>query len=135
MADDAGREDDDGGFGFSLPPISLPVVRLPRLLQAFRMPEPPEKVDRPERVRTSRVLLVVALADALDAAAVLWAGPATLPWVRAAAGTLLSAVLAGPVGLLYAWELFAVLGGIGWATLAPTATLLVAARAVAAGRS
>jgi len=130
MADeDAGRpREDDEGFSLSLPPISLPKVRLPdRIRLAFPIPEPPERA-RPRRVRTSRLLVAVALADALDAVAVLLGGPGTLPWVRATAGTLLSILFAGFPGLLYSWELFAVLGGVGWLSVAPTATLLVVAR-------
>jgi len=130
--EDAGRpREDDEGFSLSLPPISLPDVRLPdRIRLVFPVPEPPERT-RPRRVRTSRVLAAVALADALDAAAVLLGGPETLPWARAAVGTLLSALFAGFPGLLYSWELFAALGGVGWLSVAPTATLLVLARLVA----
>lgn len=127
--------DDDGGLSLSLPPISLPEVRLPdRIRLVFPAPDPPERIRRPRRVRTSWVLVAVALADALDAAAVLLGGPETLPWVRAALGTLLSILFAGFPGLLYAWELFASLGGMGWLSVAPTATLLVVARLVAADR-
>ena len=63
-----------------------------------------------------------------DLFAVVWAGPTTLPWVRAALGVVLAVVLAGGPGLLYAWELFAVLGGVGWLSVAPTLTALVLGR-------
>lgn len=134
--DDAGlsrprQQDDGGGLGFSLPPISLPEVRFPeRIRLVFPIPEPPEKVSKPTRVRVSRVLLAVVLVDALDALAVALVGPAALPWARTTLGTLLSILLAGPLGLLYPWELMATLGGYGWFTLAPTLTLLVLARMV-----
>jgi hypothetical protein len=131
MADeDAGRpREDDEGFSLSLPPISLPEVRLPdRIRLVFPVPEPPETRFRPRRVRTSWVLVAVALADALDAAAVLLGGPETLPWARAVAGTVLSILFAGFAGLLYPWELIAALGGHGWLSIAPTATLLLVAR-------
>lgn len=129
--DAAGRasEDEDAGFSFSLPPIFLPEMRLPeRIRLLFPAPDRPEKPSRPTQVRASRVLLVVALADGLDAAVALLAGPGTLPWARAAVGTLLSVVLVGFPGLLYAWELVAILGGFGLLSLAPTATALVLAR-------
>ena len=129
---DAGRARDtdaDTGFSFSLPPILLPKMRLPeRIRLLFPAPDPPEKPSRPTRVRASRVLLVVALADGLDVAVALWAGPGALPWARAAAGTLLSVVLVGFPGLLYAWELLAILVGFGWLSFAPTATALVLVR-------
>lgn len=124
------REDDsDAGFSFSLPPILLPEMRLPeRIRLVFPVPDPPEKPSRPARIRTSRVVLVVALADGLDAALALWAGPDALLWARAAAGILLSIVLVGFPGLLYAWELLAILGGFSLLSLFPTATALVLAR-------
>jgi hypothetical protein len=135
MADeDAGRtrpreRDEETGFSFSLPPILLPDVRLPeRIRLVFPTPDPPEKVSKPTRVRVSWVLFGAVLADALDAFAVVWAGPATLPWVRATLGLLLAVVLAGGLGLLYAWELFAILGGVGWLSVAPTLTALVLGR-------
>ncbi|WP_135806732.1 hypothetical protein [Halorussus marinus] len=130
MADeDAGRpREDDEGLSLSLPPISLPAVRLPdRIRLVFPVPDPPEPIARPRRVRTSWVFVAVALADALDAAAVLVGGPTALPWVRATAGTVLSILFAGLPGLLYSWELFAALGGRGCLSVAPTATLLVVA--------
>ncbi|WP_132057954.1 hypothetical protein [Halorussus amylolyticus] len=123
--------DEKPSFSFSLPPMSLPDVRLPdRIRLVFPFPDPPEKVARRTRVRASRVLLVVALADALDFAAILWAGPSGLPWIRAALGTLLSVTLVGLPGLLYAWELLAVFLGFGWLTVAPTLLLLTVARLV-----
>ncbi|WP_276298973.1 hypothetical protein [Halorussus lipolyticus] len=146
MADeDAGRTppsergrrdgDDDLGFGFSLPPILLPDVRLPeRIRLVFPVPDPPEKVSRPTRVRVSWVLLAVALVDALDAFAVLWAGPATLPWVRAVVGMATAIVLVSGPGLLYSWELLAILGGFGWLSVAPTLTALVLARILIGSR-
>ena len=125
------ERDETEGFGFSLPPIKLPEVKFPeRIRLVFPIPEPPEKVSKPTHVRVSQVLLAAVLADALDALAVILAGPTTLPWVRATAGTLLSILVAGPFGLLYAWELLAILEGVGWLALAPTLTLLVLARAV-----
>ncbi|NEU55709.1 hypothetical protein [Halorussus sp. MSC15.2] len=142
MADeDAGRtqprergpreRDEETDFSLSLPPMSLPEMRLPeRIRLVFPVPDPPEKVSRPTRVEVSWVLLAVVLADTLDALAVVWAGPATLPWVRAAVGLLLSLVLVGGAGLVYAWELLAILGGFGALSLAPTLTALVLARIV-----
>ncbi|WP_128476510.1 hypothetical protein [Halorussus pelagicus] len=123
------RERDDSGFRFSLPPMSLPEVRLPeRIRLVFPVPEQPEKISRPTRVRVSWVLLAVVLADALDAFAVLWAGPETLAWARATVGVVVAVVLAGGPGLLYGWELLAILGGVGWLSFAPTLTALVLAR-------
>ncbi|NHN59974.1 MULTISPECIES: hypothetical protein [Halorussus] len=122
---------DSSGFSFSLPPISLPEMRLPeRIRLVFPVPEPPERVTHPTRVRVSWVLLAVVLADVLDALAVLWAGPETLAWVRAAVGVLVGVVLVGGPGLLYAWELFAILGGFGALSFAPTLAALVLARLV-----
>jgi hypothetical protein len=133
-SEDAGRprpreRDETEGLGFSLPPIKLPEVKFPdRIRLVFPIPEPPEKVSKPTRIKVSQVLLAVVLVDALDALAVLLVGPTTLPWVRATAGTLLSILFAGPLGLLYPWELLAIVGGAGWLALAPTLTLLVLAR-------
>ncbi|UPV75162.1 hypothetical protein M0R89_03610 [Halorussus limi] len=139
MADeDAGRtgpresrreRDEEPGFRFSLPPMVLPDMKLPeRIRLVFPVPDPPEKVSRPARIEVTWVLLAVVLADALDAAAVLAAGPETLAWARAAVGVLAAAVLVGGPGLLYAWELVAILGGLGWLSVAPTLTALVLAR-------
>ena len=122
---------DETGFGFSLPPISLPDVQLPeRIRLVFPVPDPPEKVSPPARVKVSWVLVVVVLLDALDAFAVLWAGPETLPWVRAVLGGVLAIVFVSGPGLLYSWELVAILGGFGWLSVAPTLTALVLARIV-----
>ncbi|USZ67319.1 hypothetical protein NGM10_11320 [Halorussus salilacus] len=120
----------DEGFGLSLPPVSLPEVRLPeRIRLVFPVPDPPEK-QRPTRVRTANVLLAAVTVDALDAATVALFGPETLPWARAVAGTVVSVLFVGLPGLLYAWELVAVLSGVGWLALAPTASALLVARAV-----
>src|SRR6056297_2201846 len=101
--------DDETGFSFSLPPMVLPEMKLPeRIRLAFPVPNPPEKVSRPTKVRVSWVLLAVVLADTLDAAVVLAAGPETLLWARAAVGLVAAALLVGGPGLLYAWELLAV---------------------------
>lgn len=122
------------GFSLSLPPISLPEVRLPeRIRVVFSVPDPlsetPEAASRPKRVRVSHVLLAALLVDALDALAAVWLGSTALPWARAAVGTLFGIGFAGPLGLAYAWELVAILGGSGWLALAPTATALVLLRA------
>ncbi|UPW01239.1 hypothetical protein M0R88_03820 [Halorussus gelatinilyticus] len=123
--------DDETGFRFSLPPMVLPEMKLPeRIRLVFPVPDPPEKVSRPTRVRVSWVLLAVVLADALDAALILAAGPETLVWARAAVGVLAAGVLVGGPGLLYAWELLAILGALGSLSLAPTLTVLVLARIV-----
>ena len=123
------RDDEsDEGFSLSLPPVSLPEMRLPeRIRLVFPVPDPPEK-QRPMRVRTANVLLAAVAVDALDAAAVALFGPETLPWARAAAGTLVSILFVGFPGLLYPWELLAILTGFGPLSLAPTATALVLAR-------
>jgi hypothetical protein len=120
------ERDEETGFSFSLPPILLPDMELPeRIGLAFSTLDPPEKVSRPTRVRVSWLLLGVVLVDALDAFAVIWTGPETLAWTRAALGLLLGVVFVGGPGLLYAWELFAILGGVGWLSVAPTLTALV----------
>ncbi|PSP56082.1 hypothetical protein BRC82_02805 [Halobacteriales archaeon QS_1_67_19] len=125
------ERDESEGFSFSLPPILLPEVRLPeRIRLAFPTPDPPEKTSRSRRVRVSSVLFAALLVDALDALAVVWSGPAALPWVRGALGTLFGVAFAGPLGLAYAWELVAILAGHGWVALAPTATALVVMRAL-----
>jgi len=125
--------DEDGeesaGLSLSLPPITLPEVHLPeRVRLVFPVPEPPKKVSKPIRVDASWGLVAVAVADALDAVAVVWAGPEALAWARAAAGVALGVALAGAPGLLYVWELLAILGGMGWLALAPTLTALVVVR-------
>lgn len=132
----ATKSRDESGFSFSLPPISLPQVQFPeRVRLIFPVPEPPERVSRPTRVRFSSVLLVVLVVDVLDAAVVLWAGPETFPWMRGAVGLLASAIVAGPVGLLYAWELVATLAGFGWLAVAPTATALLLGGVVLSGQT
>ncbi len=130
---DRGRRnrDDERGFSFSLPPMVLPEMKFPeRIRLAFPIPDPPEKVSRPTKVRLSWVLLPVVLADALDAAVVLAASPETLAWTRAVVGLVAAVLLVGGPGLLYAWELLAVLGGLGGLSVAPTLTVLVVARAL-----
>ncbi|WP_168216255.1 hypothetical protein [Halorussus halobius] len=137
MADDSDESrsrdphDDEAsaGLSFSLPPITLPEVHLPeRVRLVFPVPEPPEKVSKPIRVDASWGLVAVAVADALDAVAVVWAGPEALAWARAAVGLAVGVALVGAPGLLYVWELLATVGGMGWLALAPTLTALVVVR-------
>ncbi|WP_158055516.1 hypothetical protein [Halorussus halophilus] len=114
---------------FSLPPISLPDVRLPeRIHLLLPIPEPATKYTPSVRLRTSWVLAIVVLLDLLDAVVGLIAGFDTLPWLRSVVGLGVSILFAGPAGLLYAWELIATVAGFGWLALAPTATLLVLGR-------
>ena len=128
------RREEGPSLGFSLPPISLPKVRLPeRLSLLLPIPEPPAKDAPSVRLRTSSVLAAVALLDVLDAAVGVGFGFETLPWLRAVVGLAVSVVFAGPAGLLYGWELLATLAGFGWLALAPTATLLLVGRLLLAG--
>lgn len=115
MADDDG----DRRLSFSLPPISLPPLFPDRF--TIRLPVPGFRSGR--ELSTGWTLLVVLGFDLFDAVLALTAaaplgGPVGL--VRTAGGTLLAVTLASGVGLVYAWELVAVLGGIGAVTAVPT---------------
>lgn len=109
---DRDPDDDSRGFRIVLPPIRLP----PLFPHDLRIASPVH-----ERVRGSRNALLAAIAlDLLDAIAVVTVGGGL---VRVALGTLLAAVLLGPLGLAYAWEAVAV-AALPRIAVVPTATLL-----------
>jgi hypothetical protein len=124
--------DDDSGLGFTLPPMRLPPVTLPERVRLvfplFELPERPERSSR-VRVRTKHLVAVLLLFDLLDAILAVWFG-SPVPWVRALVGVGLTALLVGPVSLLYLWEPLAAVFGVGWLAVVPSATLLLFVRVV-----
>ena len=121
------RSDDSGGFSFTLPPLKLPNVAFPKHLQV-RLPPP--AYDRELDVQPRTLLIVAVLVDLLDAVLMFVAGPPLLEWVRVVVGTAVALVFVGLTGLLYVWEGVAVLAGVGWLSVFPSATTLVLARAL-----
>lgn len=106
-------------FSFSLPPITLPPL-FPDHLE-IRLPVPGFRYA--SRLSSVRVLAVVLVFDLLDAALALAGGTASVglvDWVRTLGGVVLSLVVARGVGLLYAWEVLAVLRGLPVFTVAPS---------------
>lgn len=137
MADDrdAGDEDatgdrDDtdsdrsGGPRFWLPPVKLPRLFPGDLHLEFPVPV----VDRTVSVTGQRLLVAAVLFDLLDAWLALADVSPVVGVTRTAAGTLLAALFAGPVGVAYAWEVAAVAAGVGWATVVPSLTVLLLLR-------
>jgi len=124
--------DDDSGLGFTLPPMRLPPLTLPERIRLvfplFELPERPERSSR-VRVRTKHIVAALLLFDLLDAILAVWFG-SPAPWVRALVGVGLTALLVGPVSLLYLWEPLAAAVGVGWLAVVPSATLLLVARVV-----
>lgn len=120
------EDDGDRRLSFSLPPISLPPLFPDRF--TIRLPVPGFRSGR--ELSTGWTLLVVLAFDLFDAVLALTvAGPISGPvggpigLVRTAGGTLLAVTLASGVGLVYAWEFAAVLGGVGAVTAVPTLSL------------
>lgn len=122
---DRRRNDTDGGFSFTLPPIKLPNVAFPSDIQ-IRLPPPGHRWESDLDARN--VLVVAILVDLVDAALLFVVGTPIFAWMRVVGGTGLSLVLVGLPGLLYAWEGVAVLAGVQWLTLFPSATALALVR-------
>ena len=116
-----GDEDEEGGWrlGFSLPPIRLP----PLFPDSLRVVLPAPGVG-PIRVSGRAVLFGALVFDLVDAALALWGADGVLVWVRGVAGVVLGVVVAGPVGLVAAWEPLAAAAGYGVLAVVPTLTLL-----------
>ncbi len=121
--------DDDSGLGFTLPPMNLPPMTFPDeirlIVPVFNRPEQPERSAR-LRVRARTLVVFFLVFDIINALVVLQGAPA--PWFRAIVGTVLTAVVVGPASVVYLWEAVAVVAGVGWLTVVPSATLLVVAR-------
>ncbi|EFW94059.1 hypothetical protein ZOD2009_02910 [Haladaptatus paucihalophilus DX253] len=126
------KGDDDSGLGFTLPPMHLPPLSLPEQIRLvvplFKLPERPERSSQ-VRVRTKYLVAALLLFDLLDAILAVGLG-SPAPWLRALVGVGLTATLIGPASLLYLWEPLAVVFGVGWVTVVPSATLLLLTRVV-----
>lgn len=112
--------DDDSGLGFRLPPIRLPPFFPKDFEIAFPIPGKPRSAE----VSTGVVFAACVFFDVADAVLALVAGDA-IGAVRTVSGTFLASMVAGPLGVLYAWEFAAVLLGANWATAVPSLTLLL----------
>ena len=127
MGDDDRKRGPRPKLSFSIPPITLPPMRLP---ERFFVLLPP-KMRRRERESglLSRVLLALVV-DLVDLSLALAGAAFLTDLVRTGTGTVLALVFAGLLGVVYAWEVLAVLVGLPWLTAVPTATPLVLARAL-----
>lgn len=108
------------GISFSLPPITLPPL-FPDHME-IRLPVPGFRYAT--RLSSGWVLLVALGFDVADALFV----SATTGWVallRTLGGLLIAVSLARGVGLLYLWEVLAVLLGYASVTVAPTLGAIV----------
>lgn len=118
-----------GRFTFRLPPIRLPPL-FPDVIH-LGLPVPGFRGGR--RVSSAWVLVVCLGFDLFDAGLALTAsGPVDV--VRTVGGTAIAVVVADWVGLLYLWEVVAVLFGFATVTVVPTLGALVLYR-VALGRA
>lgn len=127
---DTASERRDRGISFRLPPIRLPPM-FPDRLQVV-LPVPGYRHER--SLSAGWVLLVSLLFDALDALLALTvSGPVDL--ARTGGGTMLALLMGGGFGVLYAWEVLAVLVGFPVATAAPSLVVLAASRMVWGKRS
>ncbi|WP_458209675.1 hypothetical protein [Haladaptatus sp. NG-SE-30] len=128
------EEDDDSGLGFTLPPMHLPPLTLPDrirlIVPVFDRPERPGRKERSSRLRVSvrSVLVALLVLDVFDA--VLALGEPSAPWLRVVVGAIVVGWVVGPVGVAYLWEAVAVVAGVGWLAVVPSATLLFFARFV-----
>ncbi len=115
---DTGSDDNEKKSGFSFPPIRLPPITIPRVTFAripFSLPYP-----RRPRGTGSYVLAGFAI-DSLDIIVTI-AGYHEV--TRSIVGTVLSVIVFGPIGLLYAWEAIPLVFNYPLLTLVPTALLL-----------
>lgn len=104
-----------GGFTFRLPPIRLP----PLFPDSLRLRLPVPGFRRGRRVGTGWVLLVCLGFDLFDGVLALSvSGPVGL--VRTVGGVALAFIVADWIGLLYAWEVAAVLLGHASLTVVPS---------------
>lgn len=113
MADD---EDDGRRLGFTIPPIRLPDVLFPEGLRFW--------VPGWISSEGNRVLAALAL-DSIDALVLLAVGDSLL---RPFAGTVVTALLHGPFGLLYAVELLPTVVDLSLLAIVPSATILTLLR-------
>lgn len=131
-----GGDRDSRGFTFRLPPITLPPLFPDRL--EVQLPVPGYRYAR--AVSSGWMLVVLLLFDLMDALLALTTTPATIGsvngmvgavgpidavgLVRTLGGAVIAVSVARGVGLLYLWELLAVIGGYGALTAFPTLVVL-----------
>lgn len=123
-ADGDGSSERESRSRFSLPPIRLP----PFFPADFRLVFPVPGRVRGTRVGARGVLAIALVVDLVDAAMLLAVPGQYLLW-RSMGVVVLAAVAAGPAGLLSVWEPLAVAVGYPTATVLPSVTALVLARA------
>jgi hypothetical protein len=118
-------EDGERRLSFSLPPIRLPPLFPDRF--TVRLPVPGFRHGR--ELSSGWTLLVVFGFDVADALLALTVGSAggfpAVGLVRALGGTAIGATVASWLGLLYAWEVAAVLVGAESLTVVPTLSILL----------
>lgn len=124
-----GTDDESGGSGnrlsFRLPPFHLPEFFPPDFEVRIPLPGgPPER-----RVGATTVLVACIAFDIIDAILALAVGASAVGGVRSFGGLVLAATVADVFGLVYAWELVAVLVGYPELTVFPSLTLLLVIRA------
>lgn len=125
------QADESGGLSFRLPPFRLPEFFPPDY--QIRLPVPGL---RPTHRIDARTLLVACLVfDVVDAALALTVGAPLVGVVRSTGGLILAGVFADVLGLLYGWELLAVLLGVPELTVVPTLTILLLVHARNSGTS
>lgn len=111
-------------FGFRLPPFRLPAF-FPETLE-LRLPVPGRPRGPP--VASGWVLGFALLIDVLDVVVLATvAGPELL--ARSFVVGVFGVVLAGGLGVVAVWELFAVLAGFAGLTAFPTVSILLVIRA------
>lgn len=114
------EDDEDRRFSMSLPPIRLPPLFPDRL--RITLPIPGFRGGR--ELSSGWALIVVLGFDVLDAV-LATAGTGPVHLVRTVGGTAIAVTVGSWLGLLYLWELVAVLVGPGWLTLFPTLSVVL----------
>lgn len=121
-ADEQSSGDDASNrLSLRLPPFRLPAFFPPDF--RLRVPIPGRLPSR--RVSARTVLLACLTFDLVDALLAVVVGTPIVGVVRSVGGLLLAATVAELLGLVYGWELLAVLLGVPEVTVLPTLTILL----------
>ena len=124
--EDRDRDDDAADrLSFRLPPFRLPAFFPPDFELRFPVPVGPPA----RRIDARTVLLACLVFDLVDGLLAVFVGSSVVGAVRSLGGLALAAIVADLLGLVYGWELLAVLLGAPELTALPSLTVLLLAHA------